>query len=143
MNYSFAKDLIRAPFIQSSFLKYACPSLTCERFVSGKSQERKTRRKPPGVKRLDGDYVKKEETLVEQFHLHFLPGLNVRVGYKHNLKSMVYGRVMMTCEKVNPNLENPIAAKNFTNIAAPVLYRRYFHVIPFTQGKKFKLIDLV
>lgn len=53
------------------------------------------------------------------------------------------GVVMMTCERINPQKGNFIADKYYANMAAPAVYKRYFHVLPFKQGQKFKLINLV
>lgn len=47
---------------------------------AGHKVKRDTRQKAkqPGVKRMDGDFVRAGEIIVSQFNLSFHPGLNVR-----------------------------------------------------------------
>ncbi|XP_035215714.1 50S ribosomal protein L27-like, partial [Stegodyphus dumicola] len=122
----------------------AVPILSFKRFAGRKfQQDSRQRRRPPGLKRLDGDYVRRGEILVSQFYLNFHPGLNVNIDNKNTLTAMREGQVMMTVEKINPNLEHHVAAKYYANMSAPVVYKRFYHVIPFEQTKKFKLVNLV
>lgn len=59
------------------------PNLSSVRSASGHKVKRNTRqkRKQPGVKRMEGDYVRNNEAIVKQFNLHFHPGLNVSYYY--------------------------------------------------------------
>ncbi|XP_015920624.1 large ribosomal subunit protein bL27 [Parasteatoda tepidariorum] len=146
MNFSQLKNsFFSMPlFSLSNLLKTGSPFLSFERGIAkGVTQNRRQKRKPPGVKRLDGNCVRRGEKIVKQFFLNFHPGLNVGIDEKNNLYAMTEGRVMMTCEEINPISETLHAQKYYSNKVAPVIYKRFFHVVPFPQGQKFKLTDLV
>ncbi|GBM84601.1 hypothetical protein AVEN_247295-1 [Araneus ventricosus] len=125
-------------------LRPALPFLFFERlFRRGVSQNTRQRRRPPGLKRMDGDYVRKGERLLDQFYLNFHPGLNVNIIEKNTLVAMRDGQVMITCEKINPKKGDYLVDKYYGKMSAPVVYKRFIHVLPFPQGQKFKLVDLV
>ncbi|GFQ81667.1 uncharacterized protein TNCT_676371 [Trichonephila clavata] len=125
-------------------LRPVVPQISFERNLGrGVSQNRRQRRRPPGLKRLDGQYVRRGEELLQQFYLNFHPGLNVDIDGKNTLVAMREGQVMITCEKLNPKKGHYKVDKYYSNISAPVVYKRFIHVIPFPQGQKFKLVELV
>ncbi|GIY66673.1 uncharacterized protein CEXT_206921 [Caerostris extrusa] len=137
-------------FLHSSNTKFitnlspSLPLISCERHLGrGVSQNRRQRRRPPGLKREDGDFVRNGEMLLQQFYLNFHPGLNVAIDGKNTLYAMREGRVMMTCEQINPKKGEYLVDKYYGKMSAPVVYKRFLHVIPFPQGQKFKLVELV
>lgn len=67
----------------------------------------------------------------------------VEIDTDNTLKAMREGLVMLTCEKINPKKDNYVAEKYYANLSSPVVHKRYFNVVPFKQGQKFKLVDLV
>ncbi|XP_055945218.1 39S ribosomal protein L27, mitochondrial-like [Argiope bruennichi] len=125
-------------------LRPALPLLFFERFFRrGVSQNTRQRRRPPGLKRVDGEFVRRGERLLDQFYLNFHPGLNVNIIEKNTLVAMREGRVMITCEKINPKRGNYVVDKYYGKMSAPVVYKRFIHVIPFPQSQKFKLVELI
>lgn len=67
----------------------------------------------------------------------------VEIDTDNTLKAMREGIVMLTCERINPKKDNYVAEKYYANLASPIVHKRYFNVVPFKQGQKFKLVDLV
>ncbi|CAL1284453.1 unnamed protein product [Larinioides sclopetarius] len=123
-------------------LRPTLPFLFFERFFRrGVSQNTRQRRRPPGLKRMDGDYVRKGERLLEQFYLNFHPGLNVNINGKNTLFAMRDGQVMITCEKINPKKGNLFVDKYYGKSSAPVVYKRFIHIIPFPQGPFIPMLN--
>ncbi|KAG8193529.1 hypothetical protein JTE90_003740 [Oedothorax gibbosus] len=128
----------------ASVLKPALPTLVFERHLGrGVSQNRRQRPRPPGLKRPEGQFVRTGEMILKQFSLGFHPGLNVSIDKENTLFAMREGQVMMTVEKLNPKKDEWHVEKYYGKLSAPVVYKRFFHVIPFPQAKKFKLVDLI
>ncbi|GFS77326.1 uncharacterized protein NPIL_372941 [Nephila pilipes] len=81
ITFSLAKNILKSvKTIFPNVLKPVVPQIFFERNLGrGVSQNRRQRRRPPGLKRHDGDYVRRGEELLQQFYLNFHPGLNVTI----------------------------------------------------------------
>lgn len=80
---------------------------------------------------------------IDMLYKNFIYFLQVEIDSKNTITAMREGQVMMTCEKINPRSDTHLGAKYYSNMSAPVVYKRFFHVIPFKQNQKFKLVDLI
>ncbi|XP_018335598.1 39S ribosomal protein L27, mitochondrial [Agrilus planipennis] len=102
-----------------------------------------TRPKHRGWKRQDGHLVEAGTILVLQRHLRFHPGLNVGLGRNGTLFAIIPGKVMVTCEKVDPDWEHTWIQRHYSHRKGHVFFKKYFNVIPNPQHQNFKLIDTV
>ena len=101
------------------------------------------RPKHRGWKVKDGGFAVAGKILVLQRTLRFHPGLNVGFGRNGTLFALEAGRVMVTCEKVDLNLEHPWVVKNYEGRTGQTFYKKYYNVIPEPQHNRFKLIDKI
>ncbi|KAL0118433.1 hypothetical protein PUN28_009236 [Cardiocondyla obscurior] len=102
-----------------------------------------SRPKHRGWKVQDGTEVHAGKLLVTQRKTRFHPGLNVGFGRDGSLFAMESGKVMVTCEKIDPNWEHTWVKKHYENRENQVIYKKHFNVIPTPQHKRFKLIDKI
>jgi len=121
----------------------------CVRYASKKSSTSTSnkgghpRPKHRGWKVQDGTYVQAGRLLVTQRTPRFHPGLNVGFGRDGSLFAMEPGKVIVTCEKINPNWEHSWIKQNYTGRENHVIYKKHFNVIPTPQHNRFKLIDRI
>ncbi|BES94416.1 Ribosomal protein L27 [Nesidiocoris tenuis] len=122
------------------------PLLNCQRNASKKAggstrnSAGVVRPKHRGVKHKSGTYVQEGALVVLQNKLRFHPGLNVRIGHNGTLAALIPGRVLVTTEKVEPNMEHPWAQKTYGGRDIDRIYKKYFHVLPEPQHYRFKRI---
>ncbi|XP_031846039.1 mitochondrial ribosomal protein L27 isoform X2 [Nomia melanderi] len=131
------------------FINNTITNLVCMRYASKKASG-STRNKPchtrpkhRGWRVQDGWYVQKGCILATQLKPRFHPGLYVGLGKNGTLYALEPGRVMVTCEKINPNFNRSWAVKYYEGRTGSVIYKKYFNVIPNKLHDKFVLIDTV
>lgn len=132
---------------------------------STRNAPRHTRPKHRGWKVQDGSYVSENKVLVMQRELRFHPGLNVKncysvdlfvlngkfilfsnqfqVGFGKNgtLFALQPGRVIVTCEPINPNWDHTWIQRIYAGREDETIYKKHFNVLPLEQHNRFKLID--
>ncbi|XP_076287630.1 large ribosomal subunit protein bL27m-like isoform X2 [Lasioglossum baleicum] len=135
--------------ITKPFVNTATTNLACVRYASKKSGT-STRIKPGhprpkhrGWKAQDGWFVQKGQILVTQLRPRFHPGLYVGMGRNGTLFALEAGKVMVTCEKINPNNTHGWAIMNYAGRENSVIYKKHFNVIPRKQHNQFVVIDTV
>lgn len=66
-----------------------------------------------------------------------------QVGFGRNgtLFALEAGKVMVTCEKIDPNLDHTWVARAYGGRNLENIYKKYFHVIPEPQHYRFKLVE--
>lgn len=52
-----------------------------------------------------------------------------------------HGKVVVTCEKVDPNFDNHWIQNYFSERGGQTFYKKYFNVIPEKQHQRFRLIE--
>ncbi|XP_032676323.1 39S ribosomal protein L27, mitochondrial [Odontomachus brunneus] len=119
----------------------------CVRYASKKASS-STRIKPGhprpkhrGWKVQDGHNVHAGHILATQLKARFHPGLNVGFGRNGTLFAMEAGKVMITCEKINPDFRHFWVRKAYSGRENQVIYKKYFNVIPEPQHNRFKLMS--
>ncbi|XP_033329782.2 mitochondrial ribosomal protein L27 [Megalopta genalis] len=132
-----------------SFVIPSTTNLACVRYASKKSSG-STRIKPGhpkpkhrGWKVQDGWSVQKGQLLATQLRPRFHPGLYVGMGRNGTLYALEPGKVMVTCEKINPNNTHSWALMNYAGREESVIYKKHFNVIPQKQHDKFVVIETV
>jgi large subunit ribosomal protein L27 len=65
------------------------------------------------------------------------------VGFGHNgsLYALKHGRVVVSCEKVDLNLDHPWVERFFAGREQQTIYKKYFNVIADKQPQRFRLVD--
>ena len=100
-----------------------------------------------GLKVYDGQRVPAGTELLRQLSPQHMPGWNVDfVGGTHaSLFAKCHGRVMMTTELMDPNLENEkvTAALPATVKPGQKFFKHYIHIIPDRQHQIFNLVDQI
>lgn len=68
-----------------------------------------------------------------------------QVGFGHNgtLFALEHGRVVVTCEKINPNWDHTWIQRCYAGRQDNVIHKKHFNIIPMPQHNRFKLIDEV
>ncbi|XP_029663449.1 uncharacterized protein LOC115235668 [Formica exsecta] len=121
----------------------------CVRYASkkaGSSTSNKpghARPKHRGWKRPDGSYVQAGTILATQLKPRFHPGLNVGFGRNGTLFAIEAGKVMVTCEKINPYWNHTWVKRCYAGREGQVIYKKHFNVIPHPQHNRFLLIDRI
>ncbi|XP_012251248.2 50S ribosomal protein L27 [Athalia rosae] len=110
---------------------------------STRNQKGHARPKHRGWRVQDGRSVTAGTILATQLHLRFHPGLNVGFGRDGTLFAIEAGKVMVTCEKIDPNLEHTWISKNYEGRLNQTIHKKHFNVIAEPQHNIFKLIDSV
>ena len=68
-----------------------------------------------------------------------------QVGFGKNgtLYALEKGKVIITCEKIDPNLDHSWARTHYAGRENSVIYKKHFNVIPEPQDNRFVLIDAI
>ncbi|CAH1635083.1 unnamed protein product [Spodoptera littoralis] len=103
----------------------------------------KVKPKRRGWKVQDGHFVQAGHMLATQRTTRFHPGLNVGFGRNGTLFAMEAGKVVVTCEKFDPNWEHTWVQRMYGGREQQVIMKKYFNVIPQPQHQRFKLVDEV
>ncbi|KAF6210712.1 hypothetical protein GE061_013819 [Apolygus lucorum] len=93
-----------------------------------------------GIKYNNGRFVQQGTLLVTQNKLRFHPGLNVGMGGNGTLFALVPGRVAVSTEKVEPNMDHTWNQRTYGGRDLDRVYKKYFHVFPTPQHVRFKRI---
>ncbi|KAK9507245.1 hypothetical protein O3M35_007149 [Rhynocoris fuscipes] len=109
--------------------------------AGGSTRNKGGRRRPKhrAIHYQDGEFVQKGTMLITQNKLRCHPGLNVGFGRNGTLFAMETGKVMVTCEKIDPNLNHTWISRTYSGRNLENVYKKYFHVIPEPQHCRFKL----
>ncbi|CAG9791854.1 unnamed protein product [Diatraea saccharalis] len=110
---------------------------------STKNTNCKVKPKHRGWKVQDGHFVQAGHMLATQLKPRFHPGLNVGFGRNGTLFAMEAGRVVVTCEKFEPNWEHTWVQRIYGGRQQQTILKKYFNIIPEPQHNRFKLIDEV
>ncbi|CAH2238570.1 39S ribosomal protein L27, mitochondrial [Pararge aegeria] len=127
----------KTPFLES--IRYASKKTG----GSTKNTNCKVRPKHRGWKVQDGHNVTAGHILATQLTTRFLPGLNVGFGRNGTLFAIEAGKVIVTCEKFDPNWEHTWVKRIYAGREQHTIFKKYFNVIPEPQHNRFKLIDEV
>ncbi|KZS10845.1 39S ribosomal protein L27, mitochondrial [Daphnia magna] len=115
--------------------------------AGGSSRNRKGHApgKRRGIKAQDGTRVTQSSILLRQLNIRCHPGLNVGIGKDGSLYALQPGKVLITCEKFQPNFDkywtDRVYRSRKENMAN--VYKKYFHVIPDPLEPKFRLVETV
>ncbi|CAK9795558.1 39S ribosomal protein L27, mitochondrial [Anthophora quadrimaculata] len=132
-----------------SLLNTVTTNLACVRYaskkISGSTRNKPIKLKPKhrGWKVQDGHMVRQSQILATQRKPRFHPGLYVGIGKNGTLYALEEGKVMVTCEKIIPNMKQRWARLNYAGRENSVIYKKYFNVIPEPHHDRFVLIDTV
>ncbi|CAL8126596.1 unnamed protein product [Orchesella dallaii] len=98
-----------------------------------------------GIKAYEGTYVFPGEPLVyRQSKLWFHPGLNVTMTRRRmTLVALKEGVVRTSCERPDLNFNHSYIKLWYSGQEGIPFYKKYFHVIPKPQHKRFKCIDQI
>ncbi|XP_063636393.1 large ribosomal subunit protein bL27m [Cydia splendana] len=110
---------------------------------STKNTNCKVKPKHRGWKKQDGHTVQAGNILATQRTPRFHPGLNVGFGRNGTLFAMEPGKVVVTCERFDPNWEHTWVQRVYGGREQQTIYKKYFNVIPESQHQRFKLVDEV
>ncbi|OAD54629.1 39S ribosomal protein L27, mitochondrial [Eufriesea mexicana] len=131
----------------NSLVNSTATNLVCVRYASkkagGSTHNSPGNRKPKhrGWRVQDGHYVQESTMLATQLRLRFHPGLYVGFGKNGTLYALEKGKVVVTCEKIKPNMSRSWVKMNYAGRESSVIYKKYFNVIPEPQHNKFVLVD--
>lgn len=67
----------------------------------------------------------------------------VGFGINGTLFAMEPGKVVVTCEKFDPNWDHTWVQRMYKGREHQVIYKKYFNVIPEQQHQRFKLVDAI
>ena len=132
-----------------SLVSSTTSNLACVRYASKKASSStrnshgNRRPKHRGWRVQDGHTVLKSTILATQLRPRFHPGLYVGMARNGTLYALEPGKVVVTCEKINPNMKHRWARLNYAGREDSVIYKKYFNVIPEKQHDRFKVIDTV
>ncbi|KOC60518.1 39S ribosomal protein L27, mitochondrial [Habropoda laboriosa] len=134
-----SKSLVNITTTNLAFVRYA------SKRSSGSTRNSPTNLKPKhrGWKVQDGHYVQASTMLATQLRPRFHPGLYVGFGKNGTLYALEKGKVMVTCEKINPNMARSWAKLNYAGRENSVIYKKHFNIIPEPQHDRFVLIDTI
>ncbi|GLH14405.1 39S ribosomal protein L27 [Gryllus bimaculatus] len=96
-----------------------------------------------GIKLHDGAYATAGSRIVTQIKLRFHPGLHVGFGKNGTLFAMESGRVVFSCEKIDPKWEHTWIERIYAGRVGQTIYKKFVNIIPDKQHNRFKLIDQV
>lgn len=65
------------------------------------------------------------------------------MGRNGTLFALEHGKVLVTCEKFDPNWNHTWVQRIYAERRGTTIYKKYFHVIPKPQHNRFKLIDSI
>ncbi|KAG7213133.1 hypothetical protein KM043_002449 [Ampulex compressa] len=124
-------------------------NLICIRYkakkAGGSTRNSPDTRRPKhrGWRVQDGTFVRAGTILATQLKTRFHPGLYVGIGRDKTLYATEAGKVMVTCEKIDPDFNLKWVRDNYGNREGVVIYKKHFNVIPEPQHDRFKLIDAI
>lgn len=124
-------------------------TLTCLRNASKKASSstrnsgNRAKPKHRGWRVQDGHVVTPGTILVKQNHTRFHPGLNVGFGKDGTLFAMEAGKVIVSCEQVNPNWSHTWIQRHYEGREGQKFYKKHFNVIPEPQHDRFIIIDRI
>lgn len=72
-----------------------------------------------------------------------MPSFQVGFGKNGTLFAMVPGKVVVTCEKIDPNWEHTWVQRFYAGRESQTIYKKFFNVLPLPQHNRFKLIDAI
>ncbi|ALC38111.1 mRpL27 [Drosophila busckii] len=130
-------------------LKADQPLLTTIRNASkktgGSTRNKKGHPRPKhrGWRVLDGHNVSEGTILATQLTTRFHPGLNVGFGRNGTLFAMEHGKVVITCETIDPNWDHSWVQRNYAGRQDQTIYKKFFNVIPEKQHQRFRLVEEV
>ncbi|XP_047022939.1 39S ribosomal protein L27, mitochondrial [Helicoverpa zea] len=101
----------------------------------------KVKPKHRGWKVQDGHHVQAGHMLVTQRTPRFHPGLNVGFGRNGTLFAMEAGKVVVTCEKFDPNWDHTWVQRIYSGRQDQTILKKYYNIIPEPQHQRFKLVD--
>ncbi|CAH0717322.1 unnamed protein product, partial [Brenthis ino] len=110
---------------------------------STKNTSCKVKPKRRGWKVQDGHSVRLGHILATQLTTRFHPGLNVGLGRNGTLFAIEAGKVVVTCEKFDPDWEHTWVQRIYAGRENQTIFKKYFNVIPEPQHTRFKLVDEV
>ncbi|XP_066250171.1 large ribosomal subunit protein bL27 [Euwallacea similis] len=110
---------------------------------STRNSHPKVRPKHRGWKVQDGCIVTSGTLLATQRQLRFHPGLNVGLGRNGTLFAIIPGKVVITCEKTDPDWGHTWVQRCHGHRQGTEFYKKYFNVLPQKQHQRFNLVDLV
>lgn len=67
----------------------------------------------------------------------------VGFGKNGNLFALEHGRVVVSCEKIDPKWEHPWIQRNYAGREGQTIFKKTFNIIPIPQHNRFKMIDEV
>lgn len=115
--------------------------------AGGSSKNRKGHApgKRRGLKAQDGESVTINSILLRQLGVRCHPGLNVGIGKDGSLYALEAGKLLITCEKFKPNMNNFWVDKTYKDRRGNMgnIYKKYFNIIPEPLEPKFKLVDRI
>ncbi|KAJ0179225.1 hypothetical protein K1T71_004937 [Dendrolimus kikuchii] len=137
MSNQFLLGSSKANCVLKEFVRHASKK------TGGSTQNTSTKVKPKhrGWKVQDGHYVQAGHMLATQRTTRFHPGLNVGFGVNGTLFAMEAGKVIITCEKFDPNWEHTWVQRMYAGREQQKIFKKYFNVIPEPQHQRFRLID--
>ncbi|XP_060071388.1 large ribosomal subunit protein bL27m-like [Ylistrum balloti] len=100
----------------------------------------RARRRNRGIKVQDGTFVHQGQVLVKQTGLRFYPGENVDISRNYTMSAMCDGKVIVSCERLNPKPDSPLYAPVQKGV---IIYKKFFNVYPIRLHGKFRLVDQV
>ncbi|XP_069124770.1 large ribosomal subunit protein bL27m-like [Argopecten irradians] len=98
------------------------------------------RRRNRGIKVQDGSFVHNGQVLVKQNCLRFYPGENVELTRDYTIKALCDGKVIVSCEQLNPKPDSPLFAPVQKGV---VIHKKFFNIYPTELHGKFRLVDQV
>lgn len=67
------------------------------------------------------------------------------IGRNGTLFAIVPGKVVVTCEKANPDWDHGWIKKCYEGVRnkEDIFYKKYFNIVPKPQHQRFKLVDTI
>jgi len=96
-----------------------------------------------GLKVFDGHRIIKTNVIATQLRPNWLPGRNVEMLSRLKLHALKTGRLVMTCETPDLDMNHPINQKFYAGREGQTFFKKYIHIIPDPQHVRFKLIAQV
>ncbi|XP_053599995.1 large ribosomal subunit protein bL27 [Plodia interpunctella] len=137
MSLNFLLNVNKPSFVLKEFVRNASKKSG----GSTKNTNCKVKPKHRGWKVQDGHFVQAGHILATQRTPRFHPGLNVGWGKNGTIFAIEAGRVVVTCEKFEPNWEHTWVQRIYGGRETQTILKKYYNVIPDPQHQRFKLID--
>ncbi|CAM1322697.1 MRPL27 (predicted) [Pycnogonum litorale] len=107
------------------------------------TQNNQRRPKHYGFKKMPGNWARQGSILVKQPNLRYHPGLNVAIARDRSLFACADGKVVLTLEKFVPDKQHHYAQEFYGDRFDQPIYKKYFHVIPPPEERKFRLVAAI